>query len=369
MRVDRGRGQVLAAELAVGAQLQRHDSRRVVERLTGVIEPRAVPAHPAVVEVQRAVLHEQLIRHELFAGLLVAGDHARDGLAADVTIADANADAVAYPEALAMAGVLDVDLDRSYRDELARLPRPREMPKGVAAQPAGEDALKRGALLVGCRGVEIQRPRPRRAGLVVAVAAGQCDRQPGKVGAMHCALLDQPRQHAHAHAVRGAPARPAVDPAARTDRVAVAGLEIRAADAPAHRQSMDRRPAAENRSRSALGGITRLVSPPPGALVGPDGTWGGSKVSGGSELARPRIRGGGLPRRRAVGVRWRRERRRRRRGPRRSRRRGGGRGARWLPAPRPPGRREPPPPHRRGDRYSRARSWRLCARELAPGPA
>jgi hypothetical protein len=57
-RVDRSWGQVLVAELAVGTQLQRHDSPRVVERLTGVVEPRAVPAHAAVVEVQRAVLHE-----------------------------------------------------------------------------------------------------------------------------------------------------------------------------------------------------------------------------------------------------------------------------------------------------------------------
>ena len=167
-------------------------------------------------EVQRAVLHAQLVRHELLAGLLVAGDHARDSLRTGVTIADANAGAVAYPEALAVPGVLDVDLDRSYRNELARLPGPREMPKGVAAQPAGEDTLERGALLLGGRGVEIQRPRPRRAGLVVAVAAGQRDRQPGKVCAVRFAVLDQPRQHPHAHAVRGAPTRRAVDPAART---------------------------------------------------------------------------------------------------------------------------------------------------------
>jgi hypothetical protein len=76
------------------------------------------------------------------------GDHARDRLAALVASADPDADVVAYPESLATPRVVDLDRDRSYRDELARLPRPREVTLGVPAETTGEDALERGALLV-----------------------------------------------------------------------------------------------------------------------------------------------------------------------------------------------------------------------------
>ena len=48
------------------------------------------------------------------------------------------------------------------------------------------------------------------------------------------ALLDQPGEHAQAYPVRRAAARHAVDAAAGADGIAVAGLEIRPADAPAH---------------------------------------------------------------------------------------------------------------------------------------
>ena len=51
---------------------------------------------------------------------------------------------------------------------------------------------------------------------------GQRDGKPGQVDPVRVALLDQPRQRAQADAVRRAPARHAVDPAAGADRVAVA---------------------------------------------------------------------------------------------------------------------------------------------------
>ena len=69
------------------------------------------------------------------------GDHARDRFAAGVAIADPDADAVAYPQSLAMACVVDRDLDRSHGDKLARLPRPREVPLRVPPEPTGEDSL------------------------------------------------------------------------------------------------------------------------------------------------------------------------------------------------------------------------------------
>ena len=151
-----------------------------------------------------------------------------------VASADAHADAVADPQSLAAARVVDLDLDRAHGDELAGLPRPREVAQRVSAETPGEDGFERGALLAGGARVDIERPRPRRARLVVVVAGGQRDRQARQVGAVRGAVLDQPREDARADPVGRAAARRAVDPAARTDGVAVAGLEVGAPDAPAH---------------------------------------------------------------------------------------------------------------------------------------
>ena len=132
------------------------------------------------------------------------------------------------------ARVLDLEGDGPHRDELARLPGPWEVRLGVAAQTAGEDLLERRPLLVRCVGVEVEDPRPRRARLVVAVADCHRDRQARQIDLVHRAVLDDPREDAHALTVRRAAAGPAVDPPAGADRVAVTGLEVRAADVPAH---------------------------------------------------------------------------------------------------------------------------------------
>src|SRR4051812_33592726 len=214
-------------------------------KLPRVVERRAVPAHSTEVEGQRAVLDDELVGDELLAGAVVAGDHAGDGLGAGVAVADPDADVVADAQPLAPARVVDLDLDGPHREELARLPRPREVLLGVAAEAAGVDRLERLALLARRALVEVERPRPRRAGLVVAVATGQRDRRACEVAPVGLALLDQPRQRTGADAVRRPPARLAVDTAARADRVAVAGFEVGAADPPAHglTASIPQRPA------------------------------------------------------------------------------------------------------------------------------
>src|SRR4051794_24784398 len=99
-------------------------------------------------EVQRAVVHAELVADELFPVALVTGDDAGHGFEPGMTIADPDADAIADPQPLAAARVIDVDGDRPHRHELARLPRPREVADRVAAAAAGEDVLQRGALPV-----------------------------------------------------------------------------------------------------------------------------------------------------------------------------------------------------------------------------
>src|SRR4029079_17054559 len=75
---------------------------------------------------------------------------------------------------------------------------------------------------------------PRRARLVVVVAAHEHGLHPHEVDVVHAALLHHPGQRAEALAVGGAPAHLHADPAAGADRLAVAGLEIAAGDVPAH---------------------------------------------------------------------------------------------------------------------------------------
>src|SRR5438067_9611117 len=138
----------------------------------------------------------------MLACSLVSRDYAGDGFIAVVAAADWDTDAVSYPQALAPAGVIDRDLHRSHRNKLACLPCPRKMALGVAPEPTSEDSLKRGALLLRSAHIEVQHPRPRRAWLVVVVAARQRNREVGQVNAVRLAILNQPRKNPHADAMR-----------------------------------------------------------------------------------------------------------------------------------------------------------------------
>src|SRR4029079_7913197 len=101
-------------------------------------------------------------------------------------------------------------------------------------EAAGEDVLQGSELLARRAAVEVEDPRPGRAGLAVRVASRQSRREPCDVDSVHLAVVDHPGEHAHAFPVGGAPARPAVDAAAGSAGVAVAGLAVRAPDMPAH---------------------------------------------------------------------------------------------------------------------------------------
>src|SRR5438105_1366500 len=94
---------------------------------------------------------------------------------------------------------------------------------------AATTASRRGLLRVGVL-VDVEDEAPRRAGLVVVVAVDERDRQPADLDAVDDAAPDRPRQHAVALPVRRAAAEHVPDLAARADRLAVARLEVRAAD-------------------------------------------------------------------------------------------------------------------------------------------
>ena len=136
----------------------------------------------------------------------MARDHAGDRFLAVVAVADPDADAVADPQPLAPPRVVDLDLDRPDGDELARLPRPREVGRGVAAETTGEDPSSAARCSLVARASRYSTHVHGEPGLVVAVADGQRDREPGEVDVVHGALLDQPREHAHADPVRRAAA-------------------------------------------------------------------------------------------------------------------------------------------------------------------
>src|SRR5262249_57249873 len=127
------------------------------------------------------VLDPQLIRHQLLPAAVMPRNDAGNGLRALVSIADAQADVVANPEPLSATAVIDLDLNRADREQLAGLPRPREVRLGVAAQSPAENPLERLPLFLGRSRVEIEDPAPGRALLVVAVANGQSNRLPGHV--------------------------------------------------------------------------------------------------------------------------------------------------------------------------------------------
>src|SRR5213075_2736180 len=112
------------------------------------------------------------------------------------------------------------------------LPGPREVVVRLAAQRPREDALQRLALRLGAALVQEEDVRPRRALLVVAVAAGERDGESRDVDVADLPVLDDPGERAEADAVRRAPAGPPVDPPAGANDVAVAGLEVAARDVP-----------------------------------------------------------------------------------------------------------------------------------------
>ena len=103
--------------------------------------------------------------------------------------------------------------------------------------------------------VEVQDPAPGRAGFIIAVTRGEGHREPGHVGPLDHTVFDQPGQDPQADAVGGTAAGPAVDPPAGADRVAVARLEVGAADRPAHERSM--RPLTAAASLRSASEITR----------------------------------------------------------------------------------------------------------------
>src|SRR5579859_3108310 len=110
-----------------------HDgSARVVER-------RAEAADAAIAERELGVFDYELVGDELLSFLFVPGDHARHGLRALVAVTDAHAHVVANPQPLAPLRVIDVELHRANRAQVARLPRPREVALGVASEAARED--------------------------------------------------------------------------------------------------------------------------------------------------------------------------------------------------------------------------------------
>src|SRR6185295_5622580 len=137
---------------------------------SGVVEFRAVAAHSAVAERQRPVIDHELVGDELLAGLLVAGDDARDGLLAQDAITDSDIHALTDAQPLAPTRMVDIDRNRAHRDELAGLPCPRKVALRIAAEPTGEDPLQGVTLRHRAARVEIQDPRPRRTGLIIAVA-------------------------------------------------------------------------------------------------------------------------------------------------------------------------------------------------------
>src|SRR5215210_1824696 len=213
-------------------------TRRPAE-LAAVLEARAVPADAPVAELQRAVLDDELVRHQLLALAVVTWDHAGDRLRSVVAVPDPNADVIADPEQLAAPRVLDLNRHGADGDPLARLPHPREVGLGVPAAGAREDLLEGVALGCGGARIEIEDPGPGRALLIIAVGQRQRDGLPAEIDTVPVALVDQPGEDAGADAVGRAATRDTVDSPAGTDRIAVAGLEVAAADPPAHPLRLD----------------------------------------------------------------------------------------------------------------------------------
>src|SRR4051812_46947522 len=209
-----------------GRRLRRARSTR------DVVERALVRAAPAQLVGQRLVGHVQQVGVVLPPRPVVPRDHARDGLGVGDRLAHADGDVLAGAEPPATRLVLDLDRDRTDAERPARLPRPWEVHERGTVPRAGEDGLERWALALVRTLVEVEEEVPRRARLVVVVAARQHGREPGEVDVARVAALDRPRQRALADAVGRAPPAAAADAPAGADRVAVAGLEVGARDPP-----------------------------------------------------------------------------------------------------------------------------------------
>ena len=145
---------------------------------------------------------------------------------------------------------------RRDAEQVARLQRPGELAQRRPAEPAGEDVLERVALARrrarrrrGPRSMA-SPPRRRRSG----PPARRAGRQVDPAGAPS---LDLPGERAQAVAVGRAPSRCAVDRPAGADRVAVAGLEIRALQPPGQVLAHAREPNC----RSPASGVAQLLVP------------------------------------------------------------------------------------------------------------
>src|SRR3954447_10597899 len=198
----------------------------------GVRECRLVAAASREAEPEMLVVGLEQLGHNFAAGLVVAWDHAGHRTRVLVRLADAHGDGAPGPKPSSPRRVVDLDPARDHLEQVAGLERPRELLERGATQPAGVHVLERTALVRVRPLIHVQHPAPRRPRLVIAVPDHHHHAQAAHVEAADHSLLDPPRQRACALAVRRSPATAAVDPATRTDRVAVAGLEVGAADTP-----------------------------------------------------------------------------------------------------------------------------------------
>src|SRR3990170_2592064 len=180
------------------------------------------------------IVHDELVRVQLSADPLVSGDHAGDGLLALDGPRRSKPDGVADAKPIAVSLGCELDRTRAHVEQVPRLPDPRKDVHVRTARTTEEDVRERLLLLRAAPIVDVEDDAPRRAGLVVVVPDGQGDAQAGHVDLAYDSVLDPPRERAVADAVRRPAALDPVDHAARADRLAVARLEVRAANAEAH---------------------------------------------------------------------------------------------------------------------------------------
>src|SRR3954451_23096827 len=195
-------------------------------------EGRLVPAASREAEAEMLVICLEQLGHHLAARMMVARDHAGHRTGALERLADANGDGTPGPEPAAPRCMVDLDPARDHLEQVTGLESPRELLELGATKPSSVHVLERTPLVRFRPLIHVQHPAPRRPRLVIAVPDHHHHAQAAHVEAADHSLLDPPRQRACALAVRRSPATAAVDPATRTDRVAVAGLEVGAADTP-----------------------------------------------------------------------------------------------------------------------------------------
>src|SRR5579872_1665987 len=188
----------------------------------GVIEVGRVGAVAGQLPRERPVLDAQLVGDHLVALAVVAGDATGDRQLGLEPSRGAHGDPLADADARAV----DLDGALADTDQVAGLADPGQLVQAVEEEP-----FERGPLLSVGVLVDVEDDGPRRSGLVVVVPADECDVEPADLDAVDGAALDRPREDAVALAVRRAAAEDAADLPARADRLAVARLEVRAAEA------------------------------------------------------------------------------------------------------------------------------------------